>query len=274
MLGLMDAIQVLHENNIRHGDIKPQNILYFTVPMGEASGHGTLVLADFGVSKFHEFGTGLRNAVTETMEATVFYEAPEVEYDRRQNRPRSRRYDMWSAGCMLLEFTVWLLYGFDAITEFRRRRISASRNEPNARQGPFFEWNSEGQFKVNSRVTKGMQILRKDPRCKRGTALGELLVLIEDRLLQIDPNKRADARELYQNIVSIVAGARESPKSIWERVDLSPDIPKFFAKGPWTAPRLGGRKSSNSSEASLDWSTSRTREDLSSADSSESESEF
>lgn len=247
VLGLIDAIRVIHKKNIRHGDIKPRNILHFTGPVEEVGERGRLVLADVGVSKFHgEHSTGLRSAPTDTVEVTIPYEAPEAEYDWRKKLPRSRRYDIWSVGCMLLEFIVWLLYGFGAVETFRSRRFAISKDDPITPPGSFFQKNSKGLFKINPIVSKAMEILRTDPRCKQGTALEELLNLIEHRLLQIDPKKRAEAPELHSTLQNIANRARECPKCLWQEVDASPEIPKFFVRSA----RRGARKYSDSSEAS------------------------
>ncbi|RSL81917.1 hypothetical protein CEP51_005513 [Fusarium floridanum] len=96
ILGLVDGIRVLHNHNIRHGDIKPQNILVFQGPTENPPAR--LVLADMGVSQFHKEATDLRISATLPAESTVFYEAPEADEGQRNNKPRPRRYDMWSAG--------------------------------------------------------------------------------------------------------------------------------------------------------------------------------
>jgi len=252
VFGLIDAIRVLHEKNIRHGDVKPQNILHFTdQPLGEKpSGRGTLVLADVGVSKSHgDKTTGLRHAATNTEEVTILYEAPEAEYDRINGQPRSRRYDMWSTGCMLLEFIVWLLYGFGAVEIFRSRRIS-SKDDPTTAPGNFFKQEG-GQVKIHSMVKRAIKRLRSDPRCKEGTALAELLNLIEKRLLLIDPKKRAKAPELHDKLKEIVKKAREDPSYLWNGVDTPPEIPKFFVRSTSNGDRAQKiRKYSDSSEAS------------------------
>ena len=44
------------------------------------------------------------------------YEAPEAIGEL--NGPRSRLYDVWSMGCITLEFIIWLLYGNDELNNF------------------------------------------------------------------------------------------------------------------------------------------------------------
>jgi len=101
--GIIDAIRVLLDKNIRHGHLKPQNILHFP---NAREARGILVLADVGVPKIHNNDTLQLNAATDTAEVTALYEAPKGEYDKQHGQPRPRRYDMWSAGCILLEFVV------------------------------------------------------------------------------------------------------------------------------------------------------------------------
>ncbi|RGP80742.1 serine threonine kinase [Fusarium longipes] len=100
MLGIVSAIKALHERNIRHGDIKPQNILHFLKKdkRDTMDERGRLILADVGVSKKHREVTSMRHDPTNCQQSTVTYEAPEAQTDQREGKPRGRRYDMWSLG--------------------------------------------------------------------------------------------------------------------------------------------------------------------------------
>ncbi|KAM0552704.1 hypothetical protein ACHAPJ_007801 [Fusarium lateritium] len=227
MLGIVSAIRALHGKNIRHGDIKPQNILHF-LESEEVNndGEGILVIADVGVSKFHREITSMRNAPTNSKEVTVSYEAPEAQSDQREGKPRPRRYDMWSLGCMFLEFTVWLVHNFNAVRSFRRRRLS--RDEPTTAPGNFFTRNSESSVQIHSAVTEAITHLRNNSLCKSNSALGDLIRLIEENLLQTEVLERAEAPELFDRLEKIVRAAEDIEGYIGHQADLSPTIPEFF----------------------------------------------
>lgn len=117
-LGLAEALMAIHEcppdsdvtaddeadvlapqrTNGRHGDIKPENILWFQShergsdrsPFG-----GRLVISDFGLTEFHRDETGLVSPMNVANSPT--YRAP--EYDVSETISQS--YDIWTMGCVL-----------------------------------------------------------------------------------------------------------------------------------------------------------------------------
>jgi serine/threonine protein kinase len=174
---LASAIKKSHEKGqCRHGDIKPENILCSKKKRN--SSYYTLVITDLGLAKAHEKVTELRRDATQTKSGTVMYEPPESEL--RRDEPRSRRYDIWSFGCMYLEFAIWLLYGTGELGRFR---------EELHMQGSKFYMippNQVGQYKtaqINDAVEKWLSWIKKDPRCPKNTAFRRLVELIEKRLL-------------------------------------------------------------------------------------------
>ena len=93
----------------RHGDLKPGNILCVT-----ECGEKVLKIADFGVSRGHHGQTISRKLATTSVSPTSSYQGLEVEFerlDKTYQRPRSCKYDIWSLGCVFLEFSIWLLHG-------------------------------------------------------------------------------------------------------------------------------------------------------------------
>jgi serine/threonine protein kinase len=100
------------KNRGQHGDIKPENILWY-------DSDDRLVIADFGPARLHS-----SNAVSLT------YRPPEADLDV----PLLQRYDVWSLGCLYLEFITWYLVGHEKTRgehpkSFARERILDDRKE-------------------------------------------------------------------------------------------------------------------------------------------------
>ncbi|KAK0701192.1 kinase-like domain-containing protein, partial [Apiosordaria backusii] len=103
----------------RHGDIKPQNILWF--PDTNHKG-GILKLADFGTAevKAEEAASRQSYAWSQT------YRPPEscdyYDYSLPRQALVATSYDIWGLGCVFLEFIVWLFGGPDALVHFTTER--------------------------------------------------------------------------------------------------------------------------------------------------------
>lgn len=164
----------------RHGDLKPDNILKFD----GSTCLGTLKIADLGLAKQHKYKTADRHDPTKQRYATEQYEAPEVITNFSQ--PRSRRYDVWSMGCIIFECVIWLLYGYNGLKTFYKEKNYIDTSTETL----YFTANkSQGIATVSDIVTSWLdQILKDDPECNQpgGTALGDLLKLVRDKLLIVD----------------------------------------------------------------------------------------
>lgn len=210
MLGLVGALAALHGKNCRHGDLKPDNILLFK---GDTQSQDLLVISDVGVSKFHNKATQLRSQPTKTKATTPIYEAPETD---DPTDPRSRRWDLWSTGCMFLEYIVWLLYGYKVMDDFRQSRVS---DDPKIYTGSFYRQAEAGEDPVHPQVKRAFEALRKKPCCRSGTALGDVVGLISDHLL-VRLEERADAEMLFRELEVIVRKCEEEESYL--RVDSDP----------------------------------------------------
>ncbi|KAH0431014.1 hypothetical protein CcaCcLH18_07428 [Colletotrichum camelliae] len=138
--GIFLALGQLHDSNCRHGDLKPDNILWFK----DARNKGELQIADLGLATFHQLDADTRKREelviqTTTPTGTRRYQAPETDGEQyhRSNPPRSRSYDMWSMGCVMFELLIWLAYGNDDVETFQRstpdffwERVSSSTTLP------------------------------------------------------------------------------------------------------------------------------------------------
>lgn len=210
--GLADGLCKLHmDKRFRHGDIKPENILRFK----DGTLVGRLKIADFGLSRQHNKETVGRGP-TITKFTTMEYESPEGFKAAAGNAALSRLSDIWSMGCVILEYIIWLLYGFEELERFHAEIQGISKNKR-----PLYENAPSGQARIRPRVVLWMQHMR--PACV-GTAIGDLLELVERNLLVIPtrpdwkaaldgnvakarppPGERASAPELLKEINSILS---------------------------------------------------------------------
>jgi serine/threonine protein kinase len=158
------------------------------------------------------------------MATTRSYEAPEVFESERQGQPRARTYDIWSLGCVFLEFAIWLLYDFNAIKNFEANRLRPDKN-PNA---SFYQMTSVGKAEIPSEVSDAIKALREDPRCQGGTALESLVILIEDKLLVTAVKDRCKAEELCNELQKIVQDAEQDHSHLLNASDQPPPTPKVF----------------------------------------------
>jgi serine/threonine protein kinase len=139
ILGLSRALELIHYCQIddantqglsaeelkrlhgRHGDLKPENILWFK---DERTSHetsiGVLKIGDFGFADFHtkHSRSNVRRSAVDGITPT--YSAPEYDVTQRV----SPQFDIWSFGCILLQFIVWYLCEWDGIEDFSIARAA------------------------------------------------------------------------------------------------------------------------------------------------------
>ncbi|KAK7404072.1 hypothetical protein QQX98_010158, partial [Neonectria punicea] len=205
------AQEHLGGSHVRHGDLKPANILIFPTPKSDWL--GVLKIADLGVAKIHSQDTNVRPAITKTTSATRQYLAPEMA--REINKKRSRRFDIWSMGCIIFESVVWLLYGKKGLDRFWENEQQPQCSEPHS----LFFTLGKSHTRVNY-VVKGWisHILAEDERLRKQprTLIGDLLALVRDELLVVELDKpsgdsngsvRSSATHLHSQIRRITKQA-------------------------------------------------------------------
>ncbi|KAF5013348.1 hypothetical protein FDECE_651 [Fusarium decemcellulare] len=208
-----------------HGDIKPANILVFSD--AELKGGRTLKIADFGLSQFHRKDSQPSSVYTryeppmiqdDTFEPSEFkprgysptYRAPEFDLETSVGRA----YDVWSLGCVFLEFITWMLYGYEALDTFASIRASAVSKGQRA-DDAFFELFSDDpggkpRARIKSAVSMWINELRSASETTR--VFREFLDLTEKRLLEVDPRKRATSPTVATKLEDLKTNCQSDPE--------------------------------------------------------------
>ncbi|PVI03055.1 kinase-like protein [Periconia macrospinosa] len=168
----------------RHGDIKPDNILWFE-EYGDCRRH--LVISDLGLARYHtEFSKslvppGLIDGIT------WGYRAPEIDF----GSSISQGYDIFSLGCVFLEFCIWYLQGADEVEIFEYERDHKDQPKfDNIRTDQFFcmtgDCNAVEDARLKNCVKERLAQMRKGTKFTQGMA-----TVIEQEMLCCNPAQRA-----------------------------------------------------------------------------------
>jgi serine/threonine protein kinase len=197
-----------------HADIKPENILCFstvTAPndSGSRGGPYTLRLADLGLAKPISEPNGVRS---KDIQHTLTYRPPEQDLDAEF---ATQQWDIWALGCLFLEFVIWFLEGPSSLEEFQKERQDdvdhprASRGGERTFEDTFFRVGVENRItsrftrvevrkkaKVKGCVIARIHTVKEKSRCTGH--LRRLLGFIEEKMLVVDPTKRATTEEVVK----------------------------------------------------------------------------
>ncbi|KAF9634156.1 hypothetical protein BFW01_g5051 [Lasiodiplodia theobromae] len=185
----------------RHGDLKPENILCF-----EKSAGVVCQIADFGLGRFHGRDTRTK-AAPYTISSSPTYEPPECHI----YLPVSRAYDLWSLGCLFLEWVSWMLNGWNGVEKFADFRMEESiilNSEGKIKDDYFWTLVIDGNNRdacVRNGVEQWVLSLRAHPRCSK--LIHDLLGLIMRDLLCIDPRLRSKAAMLNNSLRRLFSDA-------------------------------------------------------------------
>ncbi|GAP91823.1 putative protein kinase-like [Rosellinia necatrix] len=177
----------------RQGDIKPENILWFP---RDADSKGNLAFADFGLTKYHNPETVLRQYKGKELAATPTYRPPEYDLGAYI----SPSWDIWTLGCVYLEFLIWYLQGWEAVDEFSEWRKSCDLGVYGIKEDKYFTSDKLSTFGAYRKdpVIQKITDLHNHPDCTE--FIHRFLDLIAHDMIRVRSDKRIDSAALYQQL--------------------------------------------------------------------------
>ncbi|KAM5357839.1 hypothetical protein ACJZ2D_015868 [Fusarium nematophilum] len=187
-----------------HGDIKPDNMLYFSSQELQQRSHhlGTIKLADFGLTRFFTRDSRPKQPGSRPMSET--YASPE---HYMASDGVSRKADVWALGCVFTELLTWVARGPEAVRGYGRSRLEEKGRGPTR-----LDWDVDtfcGKIFSESGPIKDFPIKQAVDKCieeNRGAVssdypdenyVAEFLDFVRKRMLETDRAKRADCEEVY-----------------------------------------------------------------------------
>jgi serine/threonine protein kinase len=178
---LANALEFIHDNTIKHMDIKPGNILVKEHERYENRHH--VYIADFGISR--SFSQLDHSQTDSEITKTPRYCAPEVYYSRKWGRSA----DVFSMGCVFLEMhTVLCGKTLDDFVDYRYR--GGMDGSFHANLPKVHEW-ADSLQKSNPYLTS----VKQDTPLTAVEGNSYVIRIILDMLV-LDPEKRPKAKTL------------------------------------------------------------------------------
>jgi serine/threonine protein kinase len=184
----------------RHGDLKPENILWFDDLEGVEEA-GVLQITDFGLGRFHCLESRSKQD-PKAINGSPTYSPPELPLGKWVNRG----YDIWSFGCIFLEFITWIIYGYDGLKDFAEARIAMAHD--GISDDTYYMLiisTSERGAVVREVVINWIAQLRRELRCSE--MIGDLLDLAQQHMLRVDSKDRIQCKELDSKLKSMLEAA-------------------------------------------------------------------
>ncbi|RTE68881.1 hypothetical protein BHE90_016738 [Fusarium euwallaceae] len=211
-----DAVQTDSRNLGRHGNISPENILWFAEP---GASRGRLVVAGFISMRFHSMDS-LEYAETTKAPFVRTYCPPEVEAGPETGV--YQKHDIWTLGCVYLEFITWYLIGYDAIrgdsfenpAGKRLESFNILRSKTDKKDGRFtdrfFIPNDGSGAKVKDSVKKWIRMLHGNQFCSQ--AMHDFLDLVENHMLVLTPTSRWPMDKVCAELGEILKGCQDNDR--------------------------------------------------------------
>ncbi|GAB1311899.1 Kinase-like domain-containing protein [Madurella fahalii] len=193
----------------RHGDVKAENVLYF-----EQDTATELVMTDFGLGRLHTrySRSGINPGGIETSNT---YRAPEFDLDQNL---LSRRADIFSLGCMYLEFVTWYLCGYESASDrFVQSRTEANPSLESFYFDTFFVIQTDSRDGTKTAHIKGsvLEWINKLKRTENpfppSNYVTKFLDLIQNKMLTPYPTERIQITELVIELRNLRGESLHAP---------------------------------------------------------------
>ncbi|KAE9379781.1 kinase-like protein [Stipitochalara longipes BDJ] len=190
-----------------HFDLKPANIL--------VDDDGTWIISDFGQSTFRETTRSSSRVINQG--GTDAYAPPEI--DNLDSR-FSRRYDVWSLGCIMLEVMAFVLLGHEGLHgEKGLDHVRFTRSSWSSRKDHrfFCQESPQGKCVVKKEIVSFMKSL-KESECLRGQQKSRVFVesILEliTKMLEPEAEYRIEIGDVIRRLNSAIDTAREDSQML------------------------------------------------------------
>ncbi|CAN9136435.1 unnamed protein product [Alternaria alternata] len=170
----------------RHGDIKPENILWFK---NYGTDSNLLVISDLGLTRYHSRFSKSFVPRSHIDGCSWAYRPPELDIEERI----SQKYDIWSLGCVFLEFAVWYLQGHYEVEAFSFQRIDEDlATYDGVKIEKFFniDKSEDGRREPHLKQVVKDRLRELNNLSSQTRFAKELLYIIEHKMLRCAPDER------------------------------------------------------------------------------------
>ncbi|RDA86389.1 hypothetical protein CP532_1070 [Ophiocordyceps camponoti-leonardi (nom. inval.)] len=181
-----------------HGDITPHNILRFANADSSYS-YGTLKLSDFGLAQF--LGRGEQEQFHD-IHCDPTYQPPECQPPEEAGDVHTnvtQKSDIWSLGCVYLNFVTWLLRGSRGVEEFSLQRLD--EHGAGLQVNSFFKMTGDGRTELKATVIRRIEELESLERQTQFTL--DMIRIIKENMLTLNPRTRLSRRALSDRLLDM-----------------------------------------------------------------------
>ncbi|TAQ89932.1 hypothetical protein B7494_g1780 [Chlorociboria aeruginascens] len=188
----------------RHGDIKPQNILWYRESK-HSSSLGTLKLADFGQAELNSQWS--RSKHRRKIAYSITYRPPEFDIPPYITHAS---YDIWSLGCVYLQCVAWMIGGYNAVFKFAESRRSFDKlmlEDSDVFFNTIISENGKEEAVLKPCIQQAIKKLKGHQNCT--AYLNDFLSIIENEMLVVDYQKRGSCVQVRERLLTLLQKGKD-----------------------------------------------------------------